>query len=75
VSRRASPRDALLEYHEAPPAIVRDMEEWLAVGDRRAMAESVRRWLLESYALEPVKAHPRAIPGRRVRRARPAKKR
>lgn len=53
---RKAETDELREYHEAPPALVRDMEQWLAVGDRRASAERVRSWLLESYALAPKKA-------------------
>ena len=65
----------LREYHESPPAIVRDMEEWLAVGDRRAAAERVRRWLLESYELAPAKAALPHLPERARRTRRTAKSR
>ena len=48
---RSIEADDLREYHEAPPALVRDMEEWLAVGERREDARRVRAWLIDSYAL------------------------
>lgn len=65
---RAIAPDELREYHEAPPALVRDMEQWLAVGDRREDAERVRAWLLESYALGPAKARPRSPRPSRARK-------
>ncbi|UJR83077.1 hypothetical protein [Sandaracinus amylolyticus] len=44
----------LREYHESPPTLVRDMEQWLDVGDRREAAERVRQWVIESYELAPL---------------------
>jgi len=75
VARRASAgADELREYHESPPAIVRDMEQWLAVGDRQAAAERVRRWLVDSYELAPAKVSPAPRRRSRASTARRSKK-
>ncbi|WP_053231716.1 hypothetical protein [Sandaracinus amylolyticus] len=54
----------LREYHESPPALVRDMEQWLDVGDRREAAQRVREWVVESYELA------RTTPARRKPKSR-----
>lgn len=42
---------AMPTYAEAPRAIIRDMERWLDVGERRRDAARVRDWLDREYRL------------------------
>ncbi len=60
----------LPEYHDSPPEILRAMDEWLAVDDRREQAARVRRWLERAKALPAAKPLAAAKPAKRARRAR-----